>query len=137
MSHPTRLFETPEELKKAWEEYKADVKLQSAEWLKIQYVGKDGRRVEEPQKVPYTFEGFKRYCRNHYGNIEQYFINPGNYYDDFISICRDIKDEIRENQIIGGLLNLYNPSITQRLNGLVEKTENKHEVSEIKITHDK
>jgi hypothetical protein len=32
---------------------------------------------------------------------------------------------------------IFNPSITQRLNNLVEKTENKHEVSEIKITRDR
>ena len=34
------------------------------------------------------------------------------------------REEIRENQIIGGLLGFYNPSITQRLNGLVEKQSN-------------
>jgi hypothetical protein len=32
---------------------------------------------------------------------------------------------------------IFNASITQRLNNLVEKTENKHEVSEIKITRDR
>jgi hypothetical protein len=36
-----------------------------------------------------------------------------------------VKNEIRENQILGGLLGVYNPSITQRLNGLTDKTENK------------
>ena len=33
------------------------------------------------------------------------------------------REEIREDQIIGGMLSFYNPSITQRLNGLVEKQE--------------
>jgi len=70
-----------------------------------------------------TFEGFKRFCRNNYGEVEQYFMNQDNCYVDFISICRAIKEEIRENQIIGGLLGFYNPSITQRLNGLVDKTD--------------
>ena len=36
---------------------------------------------------------------------------------------RILKEEIRENQILGGLLGFFNPSITQRLNGLVEKQE--------------
>ena len=121
--HPTRLFKTPEEIKKVWEDYKEDVKEQSKEWLKVQYVGKEGERKEDPQKIPYTFEGFKRFCRLHYGEIEQYFTNQDDYYNDFIGICRAIKEEIRENQIIGGLLGFYNPSITQRLNGLVDKTD--------------
>lgn len=123
--HPTRIFKTPEDVLKAFEEYKSDLLEQSNEWVKIQYVGKDGDRVAEPQKVPMTFEGFKRYCRKNYGEVEQYFTNQDEYYNDFIGICRAIKEEIRENQIIGGLLNFYNPSITQRLNSLSEKTETK------------
>lgn len=121
--HPTRLFKTPEALYYAFEKYKAGLKEEAQEWTKVQYVGKDGDRVEDKLKVPYTFEGFKRYCRKHHGEVEQYFINPNGIYDEFISICRAIKDEIRENQIIGGLLNMYNPSITQRLNGLTEKSD--------------
>lgn len=121
--HPTRLFKTPDELYKAFEEYKDDLKNQSKEWLKIQYVGKDGERVAEPQKVPMTFEGFKRYCRNNYGEVHQYFNNELGYYDDFVNICTRIKEEIRENQIIGGLLNFYNPSITQRLNNLTDRQD--------------
>ncbi|NOQ49534.1 MAG: hypothetical protein GQ553_02580 [Nitrosomonadaceae bacterium] len=71
-----------------------------------------------------TFAGFKRYCTDHYGCVEQYFVNQDQCYDDFISICRAIKTEIREDQIIGGMLGVYNASITQRLNNLKEQTEN-------------
>jgi len=123
MPHPTRLFKKPQELLKAWELFKEDLKLQANEWVKVQYVGKDGDRVAEPQKVPYTLEGFKRFCRGKYGEVEQYFTNQDGYYDEFIGICRAIKEEIRENQIVGGLLGFHNPSITQRLNSLVEKTD--------------
>jgi hypothetical protein len=121
--HPTRIFKEPKDIENAWIRFKEDLENQSLEWVKIQYVGKDGNRVQEPQKVPFTFEGFKRFCRNNYGEVEQYFTNQDNYYSDFIGICRAIKEEIRENQIIGGLLGFHNPSITQRLNNLVEKTE--------------
>jgi hypothetical protein len=121
--HPTRIFDTPEQVYTAFEEYKEDLKSQSNEWIKVQYVGKDGDRVTEPQKVPMTFEGFKRFCRSNYGEIEQYFTNQGGYYDEFIGICTRIKEEIRENQILGGLLGFYNPSITQRLNNLVERQD--------------
>lgn len=128
MAHPTRIFKKPEELKKAWEGYKVNLKKESHKWLKIQYVGKDGDRVADPQKLPYTLEGFKRYCRENHGEVEQYFTNQDNYYSDFIGICHAIKEEIRENQITGGLLGFYNPSITQRLNGLTEKSELKQNI---------
>lgn len=132
--HPTRIFKTPEELEKAFEEYKLDLKEQSNEWLKVQYVGKDAGRVVEPQKVPMTIEGFKRYCRKHYGEINQYLANQDKVYDDFIIICTRIKEEIRENQILGGLLGFYNPSITQRLNGLAEKQEHTGKIDLGQIT---
>lgn len=122
--HPTRIFKEPKDIDNAWEAYKEYLKLEANEWVKVQYVGKDGDRVAEPQKVPYTFEGFKRFCRKNYGEVEQYFTNQDRFYDDFIGICRAIKEEIRENQIIGGLLGFHNPSITQRLNGLTDKTDN-------------
>jgi hypothetical protein len=121
--HPTRIFKTPDELEKAFLEYKEDLKKQSKDWVKVQYVGKDGERVEEPQKVPMTLEGFERFCHNNYGNVGQYFDNKDGYYSEFVAICSHIRKEIRENQIIGGLLGFYNPSITQRLNSLTDKTD--------------
>lgn len=132
--HPTRIFTEPVELYNAWVLFKLDLKEQSKEWLKIQYVGKDGERMTDPQKVPYTFEGFKRFCRNGYGEIEQYFTNQDDYYEDFIGVCRAIKEEIRENQIIGGLLGFHNPSITQRLNGLKENVDQNINASITQIT---
>jgi hypothetical protein len=121
--HPTRIFQTPLELENAFEKYKESLKLESNQWLKVQYVGKEGDRVTDPQKVPYTLEGFKRYCRKNYGEVQHYFDNTDKYYDEFCVICRAIREEIREDQIIGGLLGFYNPSITQRLNGLTDKSE--------------
>jgi hypothetical protein len=123
--HPTRIFKTPDELYAAFEGYKKDLDEKAKEWLKVQYVGKDGERVTDKYKLPYTFEGFKVYCYQEYGKIEQYFVNKDGLYDDFGSICSHIKEEIRNNQILGGLIGIYNPSITQRLNGLTDKTENK------------
>jgi len=126
--HPTRIFKKPEELKEAWLAYKEAIEIESKQWLKVQYVGKDGDRKTDAQKVPYTLEGFKRFCRENYGEVEQYFSNQDGYYEDFIGICRHVREEIRENQIVGGMLGFYNPSITQRLNGLVDKTETKVDI---------
>ena len=55
----------------------------------------------------------------------------------FVPSVRVLRKTIRQDQIEGGMAGVYNPSITQRLNSLVEKTENKHEVNEIKITYDR
>ena len=120
--HPTRIFKKPEEIQKAFLEYKDYLKGESNKWLKVQYVGKDGARKTDAQKVPLTLEGFERFCYDNYGCVEQYFKNKDNYYTEFVPICSRIKREIREDQITGGLLGFYNPSITQRLNNLKETT---------------
>lgn len=123
MPHPTRIFNTPEELLEAWKGYKENLTEQNKEWLQIQYVGRNGERKADPMKVPMTLEGFKRYCRENHGEVHNYFVNSDELYNDFNTICRAIREEIRECQIVGGLLGVYNPSITQRLNGLTDKQD--------------
>ena len=121
--HPTRIFKSPHELELAWKAYKDHLIEEASKWLKIQYVGKEGQRMTDEMKLPYTMDGFEVFCYNNYGTVEQYFKNKDGYYTDFVPICSHIKKEIRSNQITGGLLGVYNPSITQRLNNLVEKVE--------------
>lgn len=121
--NPKRNYETPDDVKKAFEEYKEHLEVESQKWVKVQYVGKEGDRKTDPYKLPYTLEGFYRFCRNNKGDVRQYFLNFEGLYADYLTICSDIREEIRENQITGGLLGIYNPSITQRLNGLVEKSQ--------------
>jgi hypothetical protein len=118
--HPTRIFKTPEELLKVWNEYKEDVEEQECKWQKVQYVGKDGERVSDPVKIPYTLEGLKRYCWDkEIGCIEQYFTNQDDCYHDFIGICSRIKNEIREHQIVGGInrVSLY---ITKQIKDTIQ-----------------
>ena len=121
--HPTRIFKNPDELEHAWELYKKDLEAQAEEWFKVQYVGKEGERVTDNYKLPYSFDDFEVFCYKNFGCVEQYFKNTGGLYNDFVPLCTHIKKEIRANQIRGGLLGIYNASITQRLNSLVEKVE--------------
>ncbi len=121
--HPTRIFKSPDELEHAWKLYKEDLLVQAKDWQKVQYVGKEGQRMSDDLKLPYTMEGFEVFCYNNYGCVEQYLKNKDGYYNDFVPICSHIKKEIRHNQITGGMMGVFNPSITQRLNNLVEKTE--------------
>ena len=123
MAHPSRIFKTPEELEKAWKGYKKHIEIEAEKWLKVQYVGKEGERVTDKYKLPMTMEGFEIYCYNNHGWVTPYFENRDGYYDDFLTICSRIRTEIRNDQITGGLLGVYNPSITQRLNNLKEQSE--------------
>lgn len=120
-----RIFENELEISKAFEEYKLDLKEQAKEWEHIQYVGKEAERKVDHYKLPLTLEGFYIFCRKKYGDIKAYFLNTNNAYDEFSTICSHIKDEIRNNQILGGMVGVYNPSITARLNGLADKQENR------------
>lgn len=117
-----RNFETPEDLWTEFCNYKEDVKDNPR--LKTLFVGKDGKQVFEPLERPLTMEGFENWCADRVGYVHQYFVNQDNGYTDFLNICSRIKKEIKQDQIEGGMVGQYNPSITQRLNGLTEKVDN-------------
>ena len=127
---------TPEKLWDFFVAYKADVKANPRK--KHVFVGKDGDSAYQELERPLTFDGFRNYLYTH-GSVKRfddYYYNNHGDYSDFIDVCGRIRSEIREDQIDGGMTMVYNPSITQRINGLVEKTENKHEISEIIVKHE-
>lgn len=89
------------------------------------YVGKLATEVERKRERPLTMEGFENYLADK-GVLEDagdYFKNKENRYEEFAPICSRIKRLIRQDQIEGGMVGIYNPSITQRLNNLVERQE--------------
>ena len=65
------------------------------------------------------------YCFNNHiiNDLGDYFSNKDNRYESYATICHYIKLSIRNDQITGGMVGIYNPSITQRLNNLVEKSD--------------
>lgn len=125
--HPTRIFKSPEELQSAWILYKSTLNEEARKWPKVQYVGKDGVRVEDYPKLPLTLEGFYVFCYDKYGTVKHYFENKDGLYHEFGGIVSHIREEIRNDQITGALLGQYNSNITARLQGLkdVTETENK------------
>jgi hypothetical protein len=131
-----KYIETPEKMREHFNAYKESVKSKPFE-IK-DWVGKDAEEVTREKERPLTMEGFEDWLDENgiITDVSDYFENKDNRYAEFIPICRAIRKKIRRDQIEGGMAGMYNPSITQRLNNLVEKTENKHEVSEIKITRD-
>jgi hypothetical protein len=91
-----------------------------------------------PHKRPLTLEGFENWCadNNIISDLSHYFCNLENRYADFIAICSRIRKTIRQDQIEGGMVGIYNPSITQRLNGLTDKKEIQHSGLNIPVLPD-
>jgi hypothetical protein len=120
---------------KLFAEYKTHVK---ANPVQVEdYVGKDADRVMREKEAPLTMEGFEIFVANKPGmpwGLQNYFANTNGEYKDFLTVCSHIRKEIRADQIRGGMVGIYNPSITQRLNGLVDKTESKFDIDVKQIT---
>ena len=126
-----KYIETPERMWELFEAYREEVK--SKPKHKNDFAGKDAEEVIKKLERPLTMEGFQNYLDDQdvISDVTDYFENKDNRYADYIRICSRIRRNIKADQIEGGMVGIYNPSITQRLNGLVEKTDNKHEISEI------
>lgn len=120
-----KYIETPERLWDIFKEYRDYVK--SRPRTNHVFVGKDGNDARQELERPLTMEGFRVYCFENHSCVKQYFDNPDKRYDEYITICSYIRDIIRQDQIEGGMVGQYNASITQRLNGLVDKQQ--HEVT--------
>jgi len=118
-----KAIKSPEELWDLFTAYVKDVK--SDPILVHDFVGKDAFEIERKKERPLTMEGFEDYVATNGGPLElkQYFANIEDRYEEFIPICRVIRNKIRRDQIEGGMAGIYNPSITQRLNNLVDKSE--------------
>lgn len=116
-----KYIETPEKLWNLFEAYKKETKENPR--IKIEYVGKDGKRVETPIERPLTVEGFKTYCNHNASDISHYWYNSDGSYEDYRSIVTRIAEEIRVDQIEGGMIGQYNANLTARINGLREQTE--------------
>jgi hypothetical protein len=116
-----KLIETPEKLMQMFEEYKTYVANNPrTKWVLSQ---KTAEMVPEPLRVPLTIEGFEVWAFKDYSDVHHYFDNTDGRYEAYRTVCTHIKKEIRRDQIEGGMVGQYNPSITQRLNALKEQTD--------------
>lgn len=99
------------------------------------WVGKDGDKVEREKEKPLTMEGFQNYLDdlNVITDVTDYFENKDNRYKQYIRVCSRIRRNIKQDQIEGGMAGIYNPSITQRLNNLTEKVEQKIEHTDVTL----
>lgn len=118
-----KYIETPEKMWEHFENYKKFVKdnpIMVKDW-----VGKDADEVQKPKERPLTFVGFQNYLDDQeiITDVTDYFENKEGRYSDYVRICSRIKRNIQDDQISGGMVGIYNPSITQRLNNLSENVK--------------
>jgi hypothetical protein len=118
-----KYIETPEKMWELFEQYKAQTKGNPI--LVQDFVGKDGDEVYRRKERPLTVDGFECWCYDNdiISDLSHYFMNLDNRYSDYVGICSRIRKAVRNDQIEGGMSGIYNPSITQRLNGLTDKSE--------------
>jgi|DEB0MinimDraft_10_1074344.scaffolds.fasta_scaffold30821_2 hypothetical protein len=112
-----KYIETPEKMWELFEGYKESLKPRAIEKATPRGV------ITEMHTPPLTYEGFKEYGFQNGLTVDHYFRNTNDAYNEYCGICSRIKNAIRRDQIEGGMVGQYNPSITQRLNGLTEKTD--------------
>lgn len=122
MARPMNYKDDVEELWNDFVEYANHTK--SNPRVKIEYVGRNGDKVETPLEVPLTNEGFENFVHDKRGfSIHDYLYSSDERYNRFSTVRSRVKKAIRQDQIEGGMVGQYNASITQRLNGLTEKTQ--------------
>jgi hypothetical protein len=131
-----KYIETPQKMWEYFEAYKKWVKDNPIK--KHVFVGKDGVSDFELRERPLTIDGFECWCFDNeiISDLSQYFANTEGRYEEYQTICTRIRKAVRADQIDGGMAGIYNPSITQRLNNLVEKTETKHEITKFEFGND-
>lgn len=131
-----KYIETPEKMWEYFEEYKKETKNNP---IQVQdYVGKDAEMVYRAKERPLTIDGFEVWLfkKGIISDLSNYFANSDNKYSEYSTICHAIKKEVRSDQIEGGMAGIYNPSITQRLNNLVEKVQNDVTVTKFEFGND-
>lgn len=128
MAHPggrPPIFYSPDDMMLKFEEYKQWADSNPVNKCEAIKSGENaGQLIYIPCQRPYTIWGFARYCKAsrqgimNYGTLE--------CHEEFFDIYESIVSEMTEQNVAGGMVGVYNASLTARLNGFVDKTEMEH-----------
>lgn len=118
-----KYIETPEKL---WELFTQFVEHESNNPMyKVEYVGKDGERVNTPLQVPITFEAFECYLADKeiINDLGNYSSNLNGAYDEYLPIITRIRNNCFAQNFKGASVGLFNANIIARKLGLSDKRE--------------
>jgi hypothetical protein len=92
---------------------------------KIEYVGKDGERVNTPLQVPITFEGFECYLADKkiINDLGDYSCNKDGRYSDYATIITRIQKNCFVQNYKGASVGLFNANLIAKKLGLIAKSE--------------
>ena len=117
-------IESPEQFWAHFLDYKIEVKTNPI--LVHDFVGKDGGAAHREKERPLTIEGFENYLDEEYdisGGIQQYLENRDERYGEFVSIVARMRRAIRQDQIEGGMVGIYHPNLTARIQGIKDRVD--------------
>ena len=118
-----KYIETPEKL---WELFEQYIKHeQTNPMFKVEYVGKEGDKVNTPLQVPITFEGFECYLadNNIIQDLGKYSANTDNAYLEFVTIITRIRKNCFVQNYKGASVGLFNANLIAKKLGLISKVE--------------
>lgn len=118
-----KYIETPEKLWELFSEFVEHEK--SNPMFKVEYVGKEGGRVNTPLQVPITFEAFECWLADKgiINDLGNYSSNLNGAYTDYLPIITRIKNNCFAQNFKGASVGLFNANIIARKLGLADKKE--------------
>lgn len=118
-----KYIETPEKLWELFSEFVEHEK--SNPMFKVEYVGKEGDRVNTPLQVPITFEAFECWLADKgiINDLGNYSSNLNGAYTDYLPIITRIKNNCFAQNFKGASVGLFNANIIARKLGLADKKE--------------
>ena|SRR3990167_7925103 len=119
----TKNIETPELLWQLFEQYVAHEA--KSPMFKVEYVGKEGNKVNTPLQVPITFEGFECWVEDngYINDLGTYSANRDGRYTDYVPIVSRIRNNCFSQNFKGAAVGLFNANLIAKKLGLIEKKE--------------
>jgi len=116
-------IESPDKLLEYFREYKQYE--ENNRLYKIEYVGREGTRVETPLHYPLSMEAFKSwlFINKIISDLSDYVKNKEGRYDDFAPIITHIKEFIFAHNFRGASVQLLNPSLIARQLGIKDQQD--------------
>jgi hypothetical protein len=113
----TKTFNTPEDLYKVFEEYRDFVKTNPKLIQKLAYT----QVVSIEHELPLTLQGFEAFVG---ADLSRYLsATKGTIYEHYGIVARNIKTQVKADQLQGAIVGYFNANIVSRLTGMHAKVE--------------